>query len=36
MMHTEKSYPRKAVFEMDFGMWEKFQLLEFKQGPWDE
>lgn len=26
MMDTEKSYPKTAVFEMDFGMWEKFQL----------
>lgn len=29
MVATEKSYLKKVVFEMDFGIWEKFQQLEF-------
>lgn len=29
MMDTEESYMKKAVFETDFGIWGKFQQLEF-------
>lgn len=29
MMDTEVSYLEKAVFEIDFGIWGKFQQLEF-------
>lgn len=29
MTATEKSYLKKVVFEMDFGIWGKFQKLEF-------
>ena len=36
MMDTGKSYSRKAVFEMDLGIWEKFQLLEFRLGTQNE
>ena len=35
-MDTGKSYSRKAVFEMDLGIWEKFQLLEFRLGTQNE
>lgn len=36
MMDIRKSYQRKVVFEMDFGTWEEFQLLEFRQGARNE